>query len=119
MAIIRTSTYPKGPAKHLEQGDIVSRMLPNGRFKDCYVAELEHGDEYFAAQQDIPRSDATILAWMEENGIEIQYGMDIDGDESIELYGTNKRDPLVKYPKGPGCLRAACEFCLDMEDQRS
>ena len=113
--ILKTSTHPRGPSSHLNDGDIVQRLMPNGRFKDTYACELIDGDEYWVPSYiQSKRNAETILDFMEEENLELQYGMDIDGDEFIELYGFNKREPLVKYPRGKGCLRQALEFAMDM-----
>ncbi len=102
----------------MDSDEIVQVLQHNGRFKDTYVGEILYGDEYYApAPEDTPRTGDQILEWMDINGIEIQYGMDIDGYTCVEVYGANKRDPMVKYPSGKDALRQAVEFCMDMEDQ--
>ena len=45
--LIKTSTYPFGPANKLADGDIVQRVQSNGRFIDAYKYELIEGDEYY------------------------------------------------------------------------
>jgi len=118
--IPKTSTFPKGPHYRLEQGDKVQVLNPKTFFfQDCYVANLAHGDEYYAPTlAEGPRTAEQLIDWMERDEIEIQYGMDIEGDYFIELYGKNKREPMVKYPKGKGCLREAIEFGLDMLERK-
>jgi hypothetical protein len=123
--IIYTSTYPKGQHWKLEAEHVVQRIetvCGQQRLRDCYVAELCNGDEYFipaaSKETDTPRTDAMILSWMEENGIENYFHHDIDGKpESLEL--CNKHGHcLVKYPYGKGCLKEACEFVMDEEDRK-
>ena len=43
---IKLHTYPEGGASRMAQDDIVSKLTGKGRFTDCYVGELEPGDEY-------------------------------------------------------------------------
>ncbi len=121
--IAKTSTYPKGQHWKLDAGDIVQRVetvAGRKRFRDCYVHELTEGDEYWMPEpsEDTPRTGDVILSWMEENGIENNIDYDIDGKpESIELC-SKVGQTLVTYPYGKGCLREACEFIMDLEEER-
>ena len=43
---IKLHTYPEGGASRMAQDEMVSKLTGKGRFTDCYVGELEQGDEY-------------------------------------------------------------------------
>ena len=43
---IKLHTYPEGGASRMAQDEMVSKLTSKGRFTDCYVGELEQGDEY-------------------------------------------------------------------------
>ena len=104
-----------GPASQLDLAEQVQLLGKNGHFTDYYVADLVPGDEYFLPNHNQKRTADQILAFIEDNELELQYAMDVDGDEMIEWFGKNKRDPLVKYPKRKGCVRESVEFLMDME----
>lgn len=53
MKTIDIYTYPDGNADQLAQDDIVSRLQPNGRFVDTYVADLVPGDQYSVPENEI------------------------------------------------------------------
>ena len=118
MSILRTSTYPRGPHWQLSKDDIVQVIQPNGRFKDCYVGELSHGNEYYIPDlRNVPRPAEVLLAWLENNRIEIDYTFDMDGDKAIELTREDDRAPLVSYPFGKGALSEAINFCMDLMER--
>ena len=77
--IYKTSTFPNGPARHMDANDIVQELQPNGRFKDSYVGALAFGDEYYAPRPvKRKRTAEEILAYIEDEQIEwlIQDGVD-------------------------------------------
>lgn len=121
--IIKTSTFPHGPAKYADQDTIVQRLqVVSGRlqFVDDYVGALVDNDEYFVPERAIepskPRTGDAILTWMEENGIDAEFYYDVDMlCESVVLSNKHGQD-LVTYPYGEGCLREACEFLMDQEN---
>jgi hypothetical protein len=79
--ILRTSTFPKGPAKHLDEGDLVQVINQRGLFKDCYKANLEDGDEYLVPEElePSPRTAQELLDYIETNCLEIETFNDVDG----------------------------------------
>ena len=119
MSVIKTSTFPRGPHWQLEQNTIVQVLQGNGRFKDCYVGELSHGDEYYIPDlHNVPRPAEVLLAWLENHRIEIDYTFDMDGDKAIELTREDDRSPLVSYPFGEGSLAEAINFCMDLMERK-
>ena len=121
--IIKTATYPYGPAKHLDADTLVQRLqVVSGqqRFVDDYVGSLCDGDEYWISERvsDKPkkRTGDQILAWMEENGIDPEFQYDVDmRPESVILYSKHGQS-LVTYPYDKGCLREAAEFVMDQKE---
>jgi hypothetical protein len=122
--IIKTSTYPLGPANHMDSDTIVQRLQEvsgQQRFVDDYVGALCDGDEYWISGRvpDKPkkRTGDQILAWIEDRGIDAEFDYDVDMRcESVILYSKHGQ-PLVTYPYGEGCVREACEFLMDQEDR--
>jgi len=53
MKTIDIYTYPDGGADRLAQDEIVSRLQPNGRFCDTYVADLVEGDQYHIPEREL------------------------------------------------------------------
>ena len=121
--IIKTATYPYGPAKHMDADTLVQRLqVISGqqRFVDDYVGSLCDGDEYWISERvsDKPkkRTGDQILAWMEENGIDPEFQYDVDmRPESVILYSKHGQS-LVTYPYDKGCLREAAEFVMDQKE---
>jgi len=121
--IIKTATYPYGPAKHMDGDTLVQRLqVISGqqRFVDDYVGSLCDGDEYWISERvsDKPkkRTGDQILAWMEENGIDPEFQYDVDmRPESVILYSKHGQS-LVTYPYDKGCLREAAEFVMDQKE---
>ena len=121
--IIKTATYPYGPAKHMDADTLVQRLqVVSGhqRFVDDYVGSLCDGDEYWISERvsDKPkkRTGDQILAWMEENGIDPEFQYDVDmRPESVILY-SKQGQSLVTYPYDKGCLREAAEFVMDQRE---
>jgi len=122
--IIKTATYPYGPAKHMDADTLVQRLqVVSGhqRFVDDYVGSLCDGDEYWISERvpDKPkrRTGDQILAWMEENGIDPEFQYDVDmRPESVILYSKHGQS-LVTYPYDKGCLREAAEFVMDQQER--
>ena len=121
--IIKTATYPYGPAKHMDADTLVQRLqVISGqqRFVDDYVGSQCDGDEYWISERvsDKPkkRTGDQILAWMEENGIDPEFQYDVDmRPESVILYSKHGQS-LVTYPYDKGCLREAAEFVMDQKE---
>jgi len=122
--IIKTATYPYGPAKHLDGDTLVQRLqviAGHQRFVDDYVGSLCDGDEYWISERvpDKPkkRTGDQILTWIEENGIDMEFDYDVDmAFGSIVLYNKHGQS-LVTYPYGKDCFREAAEFVMDQEER--
>ena len=119
--IIKTATYPYGPAKHMDGDTLVQRLqVVSGyqRFVDDYAGSLSEGDEYWIPgfhMKSKKRTGDQILAWMEDSGIDPEFQYDVDmRPESVILYNKHGQS-LVTYPYGTGCLREAAEFVMDQE----
>ena len=119
--IIKTATYPYGPAKHMDADTLVQRLqVVSGyqRFVDDYAGSLSEGEEYWIPGVHIKsrkRTGDQILAWMEDSGIDPEFQYDVDmRPESVILYNKHGQS-LVTYPYGTGCLREAAEFVMDQE----
>jgi len=119
--IIKTATYPYGPAKHLDADTLVQRLqvvAGQQRFVDDYAGSLSEGEEYWIPgvhMKSKKRTGDQILAWMEDSGIDPEFQYDVDmRPESVILYNKHGQS-LVTYPYGTGCLREAAEFVMDQE----
>jgi len=92
--IIKTATYPYGPAKHMDADTLVQRLqVVSGyqRFVDDYVGALCDGDEYWisdrVSEKPKKRTGDQILTWLEESGIDPEFQYDVDmRPESVILY---------------------------------
>ena len=118
MAIIKTSTYPNGPAKHLDLNDVVQLLLSNGRFKDSYVGELTEGDEYYApSPREKPRTDADRWAYMVEHKLEFIHQHDLDGKiDFIDVdSGVLGRGVLVQGMTSLKTVEEAIDYLMDMD----
>ena len=122
--IIKTATYPYGPAKHMDADTLVQRLqVISGqqRFVDDYVGSLCDGDEYWisdrVSEKPKKRTGDQILSWLEESGIDPEFQYDVDmRPESVILYSKHGQS-LVTYPYDKGCLREACEFVMDQQER--
>lgn len=75
--LIKTSTYPFGPANKLSDDAIVQRVQSNGRFIDAYKYELIEGDEYYAPYK---KGTVNLVQYMEENRLSVFYEYNVDND---------------------------------------
>ena len=121
--IIKTATYPYGPAKHMDGDTLVQRLqVVSGhqRFVDDYAGSLSEGDEYWIPgvhMKSKKRTGDQILTWLEESNIDPEFQYDVDmRPESVILY-SKQGQSLVTYPYGTGCLREACEFVMDQQER--
>lgn len=94
--LIKTSTYPFGPASRLPDDTIVQRLQSNGRFIDAYKHELIEGDEYYAPYKKVT---INLVQYMEENRLSVFYEYDADNnmvrarilrDGAYEVFDTNQ-----------------------------
>ena len=114
--IIKTSTFPHGPAKRQDPANVVQRILPNGRFVDTYVHELMDGDEYF-----VPHVTCDpLITMIEDLKLTIERTTDVDGFEvSSTIWGGEHGE--VEYfstsQMYEGWLFDALNFIKDQEDQ--
>ena len=97
MKTIDVYTYPDGNADKLSQGSIVSRLQPNGRFIDTYVADLIEGDEYHIPEKRIELcTDSEILDRFLRGDI-LFTTTDIEGANSICVF---QKDTLSTLRRG-------------------
>ena len=70
---IKLHTYPEGGASRMAQDEMVSKLTSKGRFTDCYVGELEQGDEYVLdPKMPLPSIDARqAIKYLNDNQISI------------------------------------------------
>lgn len=107
----------------LSQSLIVSRLQPNGRFVDTYVADLVTGDKFFVPVHELPpRSGDHILAWIGEHRIQWEFERGyphLDKEEQHKVILTSESQPRFKFEHSysdddhGGALRSALEFVLD------
>jgi len=121
--IIRTSTYPYGPANKMDGNTIVQRLqvvAGRQRFVVDEVGSLCSGDEYWIPGVHMKpgrRTGDQILSWMAGNFIDSEFEYDTDMmPESVVLYNKHGQT-LVTYPYGKDCVREACEFVMDQEER--
>lgn len=104
----------------LAQGVIVSRLQPNGRFTDTYVADLVSGDEFYVDQKELPaRTGDQILVFIAENEIGFEWEEDIDGNTTGLTVTKGFKDSLVTYPFNGSKLKTlmeAVEYVMDQEE---
>lgn len=115
--LIKTSTYPFGPASRLPDDTIVQRVQSNGRFIDAYRGELIEGDEYYAPYK---KGAINLVQYMEDNRLSVFYEYDVDNimvrakilkDGAYEVFDTSQGGFGV--PKG--WLTEALLYLRDQE----
>ena len=117
--ILRTSTFPNGPAKHMDANDVVQELQTNGRFKDSYVGALAVGDEYYAPNpKPKPRTNADRWEFMVDNKIEFIHQYDVDGKlDCIDIYsGTFDGTVIVQEQDALKTLSEAIDYLMDMDE---
>lgn len=117
--ILKTSTSPNGPAKHMDANDIVQKLQSNGRFKDIYVGALEVGDEYYApSSKPKPRTDADRWRFMVDNKVEFIHQYNVDGKiDCIDIYsGTFDGTVIVQDQGALKTLSEAIDYLMDMNE---
>ena len=68
MTPITLHTVPSTVYDRLAQDVIVSRLQPNGRFTDTYVADLVDGDQFYLPEKELPMAtDTEILDFLIKN----------------------------------------------------
>ena len=100
--IIKTATYPMGPAGRMDDGDIVQRINKRGRFVDTYIHDLIDGDEYYAPkEQDRTLSD--MIEFIETHNISFMFEYDVDG-YPVEVYALSFGEcELARMEIAHGC----------------
>lgn len=110
--IIKTSTFPHGPASYQEGDTVVQRILSNGRFLDTYIHELVKGDEYFIPKPIV----SDFLSIIESMNLEIAYEYDVDGKAvSGVVRNEHSLDLYVQEHLYDGWLKDALLYINDME----
>lgn len=111
---------PSAVYDRLAQDVIVSRLQPNGRFTDTYVADLVDGDEFYVNQSELPpRTGDQILIFIAENEIGFEWEEDIDGNTTGLTVTKGFKDSLVTYPYNGSKLKTlieAVEYVMDQEE---
>lgn len=68
MTPITLHAVPSTVYDRLAQDVIVSRLQPNGRFTDTYVADLVDGDQFYLPEKELPvATDTEILDFVVKN----------------------------------------------------
>ena len=116
--LIKTSTYPLGPANKLSDDTIVQRLLSNGRFIDTRKGELIEGDEYHVPRK---RGSVNLIQYMEDNRLSVFYEYDVDNivvrarilkDGAYEVFDTNQGGAGIHK----GWLTEALLYLRDQKD---
>ena len=125
MKSIVLHSAPSPVHSRLAQDVIVSRLQPNGRFVDTYVADLVDGDRFFVPQNSLPpRSSGDILSWIGDNNIQWEWNrgfphLDPSEQHRIEI---NKNGLNVLFVHSYShddhalALREAVEYVMDQEE---
>jgi hypothetical protein len=117
--LIKTSTYPLGPANKLSDDTTVQRLLSNGRFIDAYRGELIEGDEYYVPHR---KGTVNLIQYMEDNRLSVYYEYDVDNivvrarilqDGAYELFDTSQGGAGVHK----GWLTEALLYLRDQEEK--
>lgn len=87
MKPIALHTVPSTVFDRLAQDVIVSRLQPNGRFVDTYVADLVDGDQFYVPEKELPTAtDTEILDFVIKNQKDLGW---IISPDSAEPDGTS------------------------------
>ena len=125
MKSIVLHSAPSSVHSRLAQDVIVSRLQPNGRFVDTYVADLVDGDRFFVPQNSLPpRASGDILSWIGDNKIQWEWDigfphLDPSEQHRIEI---NKNGLNVLFVHSYShddhalALREAVEYVMDQEE---
>lgn len=117
--IIKTSTFPRGPVRNLDRGDIVKRMTVSG-FVDTYVDHLVLNDEYYdpSFTPSELRTNEDRWKFMVNNKIEFIHQYDVDGKlDCIDIYsGTFDGTVIVQDQDALKSLREAIDYLMDMDE---
>lgn len=125
MKSIILHTVPSSVHSRLAQDVIVSRIQPNGRFVDTYVADLIDGDKFTVPQNELPpRGADDILAWIGANKIQWEWDRGyphLDPDEMHRIEITKEGlTTLFKHSYGHSnhtlALREAFDYVMDQEE---
>jgi len=122
MKPINIYTYPDA-IKRLSQDYIVSRLQPNGRFVDTYVADLVEGDQYHVPVKSLPpRDPSQILDYIASNLLTFEWIEDLDGDitELVVSEDGGQLRELVRYPWNKSktqTFREAIEYVMDQDER--
>lgn len=116
--LIKTSTYPFGPANKLPDDTIVQRVQSNGRFIDAYRYELIEGDEYYVPHK---KGSVNLVQYMEDERLSVFYDYNANNiakrarilqDGAYEVFDTNQSEAGIHK----GWLTEALLYLRDQED---
>ena len=112
--VIKTSTYPMGPAKHLDKEDTVQIVNGRGWLDFTQVGQLVKGDEYYVSNPvDKPRTPHELLEFLEESGVEYSIDRDVDWvPQSVDFYNQHG-NLLISFPYGANCLKEGINYLMD------
>ena len=124
MTPITLHTVPSTVYDRLAQDVIVSRLQPNGRFTDTYVADLVDGDQFYVPEKGLPTAtDTEILDFVIKNQQDLGWilSSDCDGTSSIVYFNRNGdletiAERKVKTGDTPALLGAFREVVTELID---
>lgn len=125
MKSIILHSVPSSVHSRLAQDVIVSRLQPNGRFVDTYVADLVDGDRFLVPQNELPpRSAEDIISWIGKNKIQWEWDRGYPHIDPNEMHRIeiNKEAITVLFIHSYShddhalALREAVEYVMDQEE---
>lgn len=123
MRPITLYTVPSTVHDRLSQDVIVSRLQPNGRFVDTYVADLVDGDQFHVPTNELPpRSADIVLKFIGDNKLnwEWERGFPEHDEPHIVEIMRDGLNVLIRFPykheDHTGALREALEYVMDQEE---
>ena len=100
MKPITLRTVPSTVYDSLAQDVIVSRLQPNGRFTDTYVADLVDGDQFYVPEKELPMAtDTEILDYLVSNKPRFSWTITDfahSGESSVHVYTVDDLDELAE-----------------------
>ena len=120
MKQIELHEYPSSIEK-LSQDTIVSRLQPNGRFVDTYVADLVEGDQFCMPEKELILStDTEILDFVIKRDADTMFTITdlCDGESTVTFFKRDGLETVVqrKFKTGdtPALLGAFREMVTEL-----
>tara|TARA_R100001463_G_scaffold125834_1_gene183352 strand:- start:13 stop:393 length:381 start_codon:yes stop_codon:yes gene_type:complete len=124
MKQIELHEYPSSIEK-LSQDTIVSRLQPNGRFVDTYVADLVEGDQFYMPEKELVLStDTEILDFVIKRDDDFLFTVTdhVDGQSTVTFFERYGLETVVqrKFKTGdtPALLGAFREMVTELIHNR-